>query len=762
MISISANVLKSLVFVLLMVTGCSLAAADWPVKRKIDISDGFGDFRQNRFHAGVDIRIGGKIGESIFSPVDGSVYRIKTSYEGYGKGLYILGNDGYIYVYAHLYNFNGDLDKLIKENQIAAKRYYQDIFFPKDSIKIKKGDFLGYGGQTGTSAPHIHFEIRTADNFPINPLKNGFEIADKIRPTFRTIGFKQLDDHSLFNNGHRKLDFPVSYNSSTGEYQLDTLLYFHRSFVINTEVFDQMRSGGMKQAVYKLSLKIDGKLYYQIVFDTVDFDTQRGVNFEYEYLKAVNNEKNILRLYSLEGNSYRGSVSPNGTDGICGLDKTFPIGYHKAEITAEDCFNNKSKLTFDFIWGSDNYIYNLDSLVTVKSKDNYFYFTPIDEWKQLKIDSVLPYVNQGTKWGMADRTEVEYLENGQIKCKIVGAKTHKTTIKLFVFSKNSVIQDNLFNGILPKGKPLGEMTYEIVEDGLLIKLDINSRVSAEARIELYYQDSLLGIEYPQHFNMREYYCFIPPKKEYAFIDRISYAMSRDSSYKTDDLHSLRLFVVGYEDNQDLRFSNMILTFNKNTFYRPQFIEIKKSYYMKQLGARFYSSPFKIYPEAFICKEDFKVSFDLKQDNKFNSQAGICWLDEEKEKWVWLDTELDGLHIRANSTGGGTFAALYDLEGPKISRLSIVNGKTYTKTKPNINFILEDQLSGIKDDQSILVRLDNKWMIPEYDRSTNRFKTKPIKPLEHGMHHIGIEIVDRAGNKFEQYLQFFVKIKKPKK
>src|SRR3970040_2183821 len=82
----------------------STSSADnipWPVKREIDLASGFGDYRSGRFHAGVDIRTGGVIGEPVFSPVDGYVWRVRMNYEGYGKALYVRGPDERIYVFAH-------------------------------------------------------------------------------------------------------------------------------------------------------------------------------------------------------------------------------------------------------------------------------------------------------------------------------------------------------------------------------------------------------------------------------------------------------------------------------------------------------------------------------------------------------------------------------------------------------------------------------------------------------------------------------------
>jgi len=65
-----------------------------PVKGGVDLSSNFCEYRPAHFHGGIDIRTGGKVGRKLFSPVNGYVWRIKYSYNGYGKGLYLKDSDG--------------------------------------------------------------------------------------------------------------------------------------------------------------------------------------------------------------------------------------------------------------------------------------------------------------------------------------------------------------------------------------------------------------------------------------------------------------------------------------------------------------------------------------------------------------------------------------------------------------------------------------------------------------------------------------------
>lgn len=756
MFIISSKTIKSLTIILLTLSFQSLLAADWPVNRKIDLSSGFGDFRQNRFHAGVDIRTGGKVGTQIIAPVSGYIHRVRTAYKGYGKGLYLKGDDGFIYVFGHLLDFEPKINLIVKAEQRKTKRYFLDMTIPKDQLRVKKGDFLGYTGQTGAGAPHLHFEKRTADNFPINPLTNGFSLNDKTKPTFSKIGFKMLEKNALFDNGLRELEFTPRFDPATQNYYLDTLLYFNRPFGLFAEVYDQMRNGGMQQSVYKLTLKVDNKEFYSVIFEKLDFETQRAVNLRYEYLKAVNKEKRVQRLYNADGNDFNGNKSKNKSYGKLGINKNITYGHHSGEIIAEDCFGNKRTLLFDFIYGPQEELYHLDSHIVAQHKNNYYYFSPTINLEAMQIDSVLPFINRADRWGMSKETKVETLENGQIRCKLVGLTTSTTTIRLFVFSKKALIRDNVFSGIMLKGKQSVSLSYDILEDGILINLDVQARQSADARIELYYKDKLLDVLYPKLFNMTMYRCFIPPLEKYEHIDKIGFAMSKDTTYPLQYRDSLKIHLVGHKDNQKIISQGITFEFEKENFYKPRFIEIEKRFYLKDSKERLVSSLVEVKPEAFLCKSNFKMSYTVRKSDPFYERSGFGWFDKEDKKWVWLENEREKYTLSAESTGGGTFVVLYDLAPPVISRISVINGKTYTNRNMKISFLVEDLLSDIADDQAFNVKLSKEWLIPEYDPESKLFIARPASPLAPGKHHLGIEVVDRVGNKVEQYLNFFVK------
>lgn len=96
-------------------------------------------------HYGMDFSA--KRGTPVYATGNGTVIRADNRASGYGNHIRINHGFGYISLYAHLSKYN-----------------------VKRGSKVKRGDIIGYVGNTGRSvAPHLHYEI-LKDRKKINPL----------------------------------------------------------------------------------------------------------------------------------------------------------------------------------------------------------------------------------------------------------------------------------------------------------------------------------------------------------------------------------------------------------------------------------------------------------------------------------------------------------------------------------------------------------------------------------------------------------------
>lgn len=119
-------------------------------KQLIALASGFGlrvhpIYKVKKMHTGIDFAA--SIGTPIYATADGKVVEVSVRFSGYGKMVEIDHGFGYRTRYAHMHGF------AVREGQ-----------------NVKRGDLIGYVGNTGLStAPHLHYEVMLNGSH-INPV----------------------------------------------------------------------------------------------------------------------------------------------------------------------------------------------------------------------------------------------------------------------------------------------------------------------------------------------------------------------------------------------------------------------------------------------------------------------------------------------------------------------------------------------------------------------------------------------------------------
>ncbi|MBL1281153.1 MAG: M23 family metallopeptidase [Fluviicola sp.] len=323
-----------------------------PLKIPLILSSNFGELRPNHFHMGLDFKTNNRIGYRLYSIEDGFVSRIKVSPTGYGKVVYIDHPNGITSVYAHCSEFKGQLDSIVRITQISEQNYAVEIFPKKNEIKVKKGQVIALSGNSGGStAPHLHFEIReTKTEHALNPLVYGFDIADHKKPEIR--GMKV---YGLTKDGYQFNKKAVKKTASKGK----TNYYISGSSIIIPahylsksggigfafDVIDRFDGASNRCGLYGSILIIDGDTIFGQQTDRVPFESSRYVNSHKDYQEYAH----LRRKYHKTFKTRENPLPIYTKQGLGIFKKAKPGGKYKVRYIAYDAKGNRSVLQFDLL-----------------------------------------------------------------------------------------------------------------------------------------------------------------------------------------------------------------------------------------------------------------------------------------------------------------------------------------------------------------------------------------------------------------------------
>lgn len=314
-----------------------------PVKIPISLSATFAELRSNAFHAGVDIRTQGVEGKEVFAVADGYVSRIGVSPVGYGKVIYITHNDGFTSVYAHLSKFNKNITDFVRKKQYEDESFSQNIILDKHQFPIKKGDYLGLTGNSGSSGgPHLHYEIRyTKTQEPVNPLYFGLKIKDTKNPCIKGLAIYPLEK-SLVNNVDSALYLKV--NAENGKYYIDNqMINVNGDIAFGINLFDQADGANNKNGAYSVELYADNDLIFKVVSDKYSYNETRYVNSLIDYSYYVRNKERYMRTEIDEFNKLKLYKKKEGVVSVKEGDTV------KMSFVVSDYNKNKSILNFTLV-----------------------------------------------------------------------------------------------------------------------------------------------------------------------------------------------------------------------------------------------------------------------------------------------------------------------------------------------------------------------------------------------------------------------------
>ena len=319
------------------------------------LSGTMGELRSSHFHAGLDIKTQGTEGLEVYAAATGYVSRIKVSSGGYGNALYILHPNGTTSVYAHLQKYNKQLAAYVRENQYAKESFEVEMYPEKNQFKVSKGEVIGYSGNSGSSGgPHLHFEIRDAQQRPLNPLKYGFsEIRDNISPEVRRIALRTMDPQSRINNRFGRFEFRVLRQGN--KYTVPVPITAHGNIGVEILTHDKLNGANNRNGVPCMELKLDDQQAFQQNLNQFKFSETRSILIHTDYKTAQEKGQRFVKMYVDDGNELP-FYETNDSKGLLSIAKD---STHKIQVNLWDLYNNHSEVNFEISGVEPQTILNL-------------------------------------------------------------------------------------------------------------------------------------------------------------------------------------------------------------------------------------------------------------------------------------------------------------------------------------------------------------------------------------------------------------------
>ena len=266
-----------------------------PLDIPLAISGTFGEIRSSHFHAGLDIKTGGKQGLKVKTVLDGSVSRIRVSTTGYGKAVYIDHPNGTTSVYAHLKNFSPKIESYIKEAQYEKKSYTIEKF-PKNELAVLKGEVIGFSGNTGgSSGPHLHFEIRdTKNQMPFNPMIFNIDVVDTKKPVIQKLFLFHEN-----NFGEDIITQKIELKKISDGLYKTPKIYTSGKIGIGLQMYDnQDLSLFNKNGIHSIKIFMDDKIISDYNYNNIKFDDSQYLNLLIDYKEFKSKKIRVQKLFN--------------------------------------------------------------------------------------------------------------------------------------------------------------------------------------------------------------------------------------------------------------------------------------------------------------------------------------------------------------------------------------------------------------------------------------------------------------------------------
>ena len=729
------NVIKWMVLlVVALPAGAEEGSLLWPLRLAPALSSTFGESRSRAFHAGIDLKTWGETGHPVQALADGYIWRVRTSPWGYGRALYQKLADGRTVVYAHLEGFAAPMDELVQQAQQQRGRYSVDLYFKEGEIPVLGGALIAWSGESGAGPPHLHLELRDANNVAINPLLHGFAIADTIAPTLQRVAITPHGRNAQVEGGHDPYVLNLRWQPSRGEFIGVRPVQVLGPVSISALMYDRADAAPNKLAPYRAELHIDGEMVFAARYEQVGYGDMHQMYLDRPLTAFKGGVGRFYNLCRLPGNRLEFYEGPS--DGILNLAR----GRHEAVVVVADVNGNESRARFGLMVDEPPVI--AGARIVAEANGTFIEARMTDADNRF-VEVELASSRDGENWRRVDRRQSR---PGPLKWQI-----HRNASYWRIQARD----------------PAGAATFAVCrlpDDGAAAPPFALERRPHPDFVELvmrYEQvpsaTPLVRVDTvnisPRQTGLREFRVAVPLDPNDPAAGTVLLRTPKAAVQKV----VLDRQLVNPGATAKLTYANgeVELGFAAASAYAPFFPQVV-AFEPRVPASLVPAGPaFAVGPDVSF---DRKVALRLRYDRETlpPEKLGI-YREVAAEKWSLVSNEWDAeaRQVVALVRRLGRYALLADLEAPEISSLQPSEGAV-VGPRPEIRGAVRDQGAGIGRETDIEFELDERPLIAEYDPEAGRVYGYLVEDLSPGAHRLVLRVRDMSGNQAEVHSEFTVR------
>jgi murein DD-endopeptidase MepM/ murein hydrolase activator NlpD len=736
-------------------TGLKKEKYMWPLNINNGFSSSFQEFRSNHFHAGFDLRTYQRTGYPVYAIADGRIYKIRMVKRGSGRGLYLKHDDGNTSVYFHLDQFEENIENVLKRVQQAKGMKYIGNYFLKKPLYYKKGQLIGYSGETGSGFPHLHVEIRDKFYFALNPFPLiQFPVRDKHPPVLRGL--------LLRNRGNASINGTIGENYFSFKKKGDDLYVLKKPLVI-TGNFDVVLdtydlSDSWKRVVpYSISVFIDDKRYFHLEFLYFQRDDNNQLGFVYDMFHS-NASFYYFNLFPQKGYLLEQDKLP-----LTQIIENLDYGKHQLRIVVKDNHDNISTGIVPFYKVMEPE-FEMSNVIKTKIKNKNQNKGKNQYQVQMDIDKLVSdpggeikihvFAADGKKISSGKLCYHRLLEKKNF---ILTDVSRQAAYIDFAFYSHNVLYFKkrllLTKDHLPSITDVPFDTF-INRDEVFIKVK-DTNISPQTIGLKVIQGEKSQTLVPQCCSENVYFRFTPGDINPANPVLLHFSIFNANEKIAEIQKKLGLIYLQEGKKQQFKFHEFEAEFDIRSVYEPKVLQIEEKNYDSEFPVL--SRQISLSPYHFPFLDTVFYKFKKKLANP--KQVGIFKYNFKTGKWNYRYTTYNPVSAiyKHRLISSGVFALMRDIFPPRIWFV-----KPKTKYKNNLKQIIvkiTDKGKGV-DDNSLIIWLNGERICPkyecEYDPDRSSAKIEDLTNLQTGRNLLKIQVKDYSGNSASKILTFYLK------